>query len=278
VGANLLGPTIEYYLAAAPSGPVTIDILDSTGNTVNSYNSDAPVATAGGGRRGGGGFNPDAAMMVGRIEQNPGPAIARVTKNAGMNRFVWDVRHQNGLTVPPGPYTARLKAGSDTHSQSFNVLIDPRIAAEGVTVADLREQYEHNVRMRDMVQEVNRLAQRLQQAQARLKSATGAAADTAKAVEAVAWKVLTEPVRYGKPGLQEHIRYLAGMTANTDMKIGRDAIARHQVLRKELDAVKAEVDRALGPDRGTSAREPDSRLSLDTPRRNLRIRVPPLRR
>jgi hypothetical protein len=217
-------------------------------------------------------------MMVGRIEQNPGPAIARVTKNAGMNRFVWDVRHENGLTLPPGSYTARFKAGSDTRTETFNVLIDPRIADEGVTVADLREQYAHNVRMRDMVQEVNRLAQRLQQAQTRLKSATGAAADTAKAVEVVAWKVLTEPVRYGKPGLQEHVRYLAGMTANTDMKIGRDAIARYEVLRKELDAVRAEVDRALGPDRGAAVREPDNRLSLETPRRSLRIRLRPLRR
>jgi hypothetical protein len=37
------------------------------------------------------------------------------------------------------------------------------------------------------------------------------------------------------------------MTTGVDQKIGRDAIERHVVLRRELDAVKAEVDRVLGP-------------------------------
>jgi hypothetical protein len=57
---------------------------------------------------------------------------------------------------------------------------------------------------------------------------------------------MTEPVRYGKPGLQAHITYLAGMTANVDQKIGRDAIERYAVLKKELDEIRAEVERLLG--------------------------------
>ena len=32
------------------------------------------------------------------------------------------------------------------------------------------------------------------------------------------------------------------MTAGVDQKIGRDAIERYQVLKKELDALKAEVE------------------------------------
>ena len=54
-----------------------------------------------------------------------------------------------------------------------------------------------------------------------------------------------EGVRYNKPGLQAHIQYLAGMTTAVDQKIGRDAIARYQVLKKSLDALKAEADRIL---------------------------------
>ena len=53
-------------------------------------------------------------------------------------------------------------------------------------------------------------------------------------------------MRYGKPGLQAHITYLAGMTANVDQKIGRDAIERYAVLKREFDAVKAEADQLLG--------------------------------
>jgi hypothetical protein len=55
-----------------------------------------------------------------------------------------------------------------------------------------------------------------------------------------------EGIRYSKPGLQSHITYLASMTTATDQKIGRDAVERYQVLKKELDALKAEADRLLG--------------------------------
>src|SRR5206468_9261909 len=41
-GAAILGPTLSYYLPAAPTGPVRIEILDSAGKLVNSYSSDLP--------------------------------------------------------------------------------------------------------------------------------------------------------------------------------------------------------------------------------------------
>jgi hypothetical protein len=37
------------------------------------------------------------------------------------------------------------------------------------------------------------------------------------------------------------------MTANTDQKIGRDAIQRYEVVKKEYEALRAEADRILGP-------------------------------
>jgi hypothetical protein len=37
------------------------------------------------------------------------------------------------------------------------------------------------------------------------------------------------------------------MTANVDQKIGRDAVERYQVLKKELEELRVEVDRVLGP-------------------------------
>jgi hypothetical protein len=46
--------------------------------------------------------------------------------------------------------------------------------------------------------------------------------------------------------LQAHITYLSGMTARGDQKVGRDALARYQVLRKELDAAIVELNKALG--------------------------------
>jgi len=158
--------------------------------------------------------------------------------------MVWDVKNQAGVIVLPGQYQARVKIGAAVLTESFTVLIDPRVAEDGVTLADLQEQFEHNMRMRELVTGVNQLVTRVRDAQTKLRATAGA---DATAVNALAARLMTEPVRYGKPGLQAQITYLAGMTANIDQKIGRDAIERYQVLKKELEALRVEVDRVLGP-------------------------------
>ena len=247
VNPTALGPTIEYYLPSAPNGAVTVEILDAKGAVINSYNSDAPAPTGRGGRGGvvGAGEtqteDPDAAPT-----RRFGPPPPRVTKTAGLNRVVWDVRNKEGVTLPPGQYQARLKVGDKTSTEPFNVLIDPRVAEDGVTVADLQEQFEHNMRVRQLVTDVNQVAARVRDAQTKLRNASNTNGDNATILSAIAARLFTEPVRYGKPGLQAHITYLASMTTNVDQKIGRDAIERYAVLRKELDAIRAEVDRALG--------------------------------
>ena len=248
VNPTTLGPTIEYYLPSAPNGAVTVEILDAKGVVINSYNSDAPATAGRGGRGGGAGAgetqteDPDAAPAGRRF----GPPPPRVTKTAGLNRVVWDVKNREGVTLPPGQYQARLKVGDKTSTEPFNVLIDPRVAEDGVTVADLQEQFEHNMRVRQMVTDVNQIAARVRDAQTKLRNASTTSGDNATLLSAIAARLFTEPVRYGKPGLQAHITYLASMTANVDQKIGRDAIERYAVLRKDLDAIRAEVDRALG--------------------------------
>ncbi len=246
-GAEYLSPTLTYYLPSAPAGVVKVEILDSAGTLVNSYGSDAP-APAGGGRggRGGAAGDPDDLDAPGF---RSAAVVSRITKEAGINRFVWDLRHSSGITAPPGRYQARLTVGGGdlVRTVPFTLRIDPRVAEEGTTVADLREQFAHNLRMRALVSDVNQVVARVRATQSRLQGASGAAADTLTRVQAIAAKLLTEPVRYGKPGLQAHITYLSGMTNAVDQKIGRDAIARYQVLKLELAAVAAELDRVLGP-------------------------------
>ena len=236
--AAVLGPTIDYFLPSVPTGPLVIEIRDSTGTVINSYNSGTQPARRGGAGAGGGDAddpdNPSARRFV--------PASV-VTKNEGLNRFVWDLRHRSGPFVPPGRYEARIIVGDTTHTVIFNVLIDPRLAADDVTVADLKEQYEHNLRMRELVTAVNQLATRVRDAQRKMRESSGNG-ESAE-LNTIASKLFTEPVRYGKPGLQAHITYLASMTANTDQKIGRDAVERYEVLRKEFEKLKAEAERVL---------------------------------
>ncbi|HEU4933629.1 MAG TPA: hypothetical protein VFT48_16200, partial [Pyrinomonadaceae bacterium] len=254
VGPTVLGPVIDYYLPAAPTHAVVIEILDTKGAVLNSYNSETPVLRP---ARGGGGANMPGVGTAGP-ESQPDPDAAptrrflpspRVTKTAGINRFAWDVRNQSGVTLPPGQYQVRLKTGNTKLTQPFNVAIDPRVAADGVTVSDLQEQFEHNMRMRELVSSVNQLA-------TKVREAIGKSPNDPRLI-ALTGKLLTEPVRYGKPGLQAHITYLASMTSNVDQKIGRDAVERYQVLKKELDTLRAEADRIFGTNSSTVTDAPE---------------------
>jgi hypothetical protein len=279
VSANLYGPQVDYYLPSAPDGPVTIEILTASGELVNSYSSAGAPGGAGGrggrggrgggaaglqtgGARGAGGRGAGAAQGRGgqpmttsmpdpeqpRGGRGGGGGAPRVTTDVGMNRFVWNVQHQNGLAAPPGQYSVRLKVGAVVQMQPLRVLIDPNVAASGVTEADLVEQFEHNVRMRELVAAASQTVTRVRQARASMAGAAGADAQKAQRLQAIYETLVNTPegVRYNKPGLQAHISYLAGMTTGPDQKIGRDAIARYDVLKKELDAIRAELDRLLG--------------------------------
>ena len=248
VGPTALGPVVDYYLPPGSRHSVVIEILDSKGTVLNTYNSETPAMRQGRGGSGAAESDPDAGPAR---RATPPPVV---TKVAGLNRFAWDVRNQQGVTLPPNQYQVRLKYGNARLTQPFKVLIDPRVAADGVTVADLQEQFEHNMRMRELVSGVNQLATRVRDA---LRNADSSDANIVKRVNAIAAKLLTEPVRYGKPGLQPHVVYLASMTANVDQKIGRDALDRYEVLKKEFDALRAEVDQVLGSNSSTTPSTPE---------------------
>ena len=174
-----------------------------------------------------------------------------------MHRFTWDLRYPgpwqsdarpegpNGPMAVPGQYAVRLTVGSWNSTQPLTVSEDPRVTKDGVTIADLREQFEHNMRVRDLVTDVNKTVARVRAAQTKLRGATGSAAETLAKLNELASHLITPAIRYSKPELQTHITYLYGMTNTADQKIGGDAIERYGVLRKELGQRIAELDKIL---------------------------------
>jgi len=176
-----------------------------------------------------------------------GGPMNTVSNNVGFNRFTWSVAHNSGLGSPPGEYRVRVTAGANSKTVPMTVRIDPRLAAEGLTAADIKEQFDHNMRVRELVTEVNAAVARTRAVETRMKNPTGASLDTLNKVRAVSEQLLTAPVRYGKPGLQAHISYLNGMTSRVDQKVGRDALARYTTLRTEFEVLKKQLDAAIGP-------------------------------
>ena len=247
------GAQIDYYLASAATGDVTLEILDGAGKVVRAFSSAAPA----GGAQPGVVALPDEEEGAGGRGGRGGGA-ARLDKSGGMRRFTWDLRYPgplsgdgvaggNGPVAVPGTYAVRLKAGAFTQTQPLTIAEDPRVLRDGVTLEDLRAQFAHNMRVRDLVSDVNKTVARVRTAQQRLRGAGGGDAEKLAKLNELASHLITPTVRYSKPELQTHITYLYSMTNTADQKIGKDAIERHAVLKTQLEARKKELDRILGP-------------------------------
>ena len=135
------GAIIDYSLGHT-TGPVVLEILDSTGKLVRRYSSQDK--------------SPFTEEQL-RKELNVPTYWVRppqiLSAEPGMHRFVWDMRcsppkvleheysiaaiYRNtprgplGAPVLPGRYTVQLKANGRTYTQPLTVIMDPRIKTTG---------------------------------------------------------------------------------------------------------------------------------------------------
>ncbi len=147
------GAIIDYYLKNNVSGPVTLEILASTGRVMRKFSSADPV---------------EPVRDVGnwpaywfRPPQVP-------STKAGLNRYTWDLHWAPpagaGCTLPisatphntkcepegpwahPGQYVAKLTVDGQSYTQTFTVRMDPRVK----TPADaLAQQYALSLKLYD---------------------------------------------------------------------------------------------------------------------------------
>jgi photosystem II stability/assembly factor-like uncharacterized protein len=244
------GATIYYYLADAPSGELTIEILDSSGSVVREFRGQRPrtgeAAREQAGMPGAGAFRSGAS--------SPAPVAA-----AGMHRFIWDMRYPGarspatgragggGPMVPPGAYQVRLTVGDWSQTEPFELLIDPRVAADGVTLADLTEQAHLGLLVRDAISDSRAAVGRLESARQALEGKTdGASRRTDERLAEIQQRLMTGPVRYDMPMVADQLEYLDGMIDRADQKVGRDGFERYEELRGALDAIIADLDEVLG--------------------------------
>ena len=244
------GAMIDYWLAPGATSPVTIEILDGAGKLIRRFSTESRVDTS-------------SVPVMDSLPRLEG-ATPRLTRNSGVNRFIWDLRYagpwdsnprdrgRGGPLALPGKYVVRLRSGAVSNTRSLLVRADPRIARDGVTFDVLRQQLAHNLRVRDLVTEVNVAVAQLESARRRapIGSAPRLRLDSLERL------LVTPPVRYSRPGLQAHIQYLYSAMNGADQKLSRDAVERHRTLRREFDVVKKELDAELrknGTDRRAAA-------------------------
>ncbi len=143
----------ETKKPAADEPPkITLEILDSSGKVIRKYPKKQESGEGGGEEedffsRGGGATNLPA--------------------DAGLNRFVWDLRYESATAVPhaplwggstegpealPGTYQARLTVLGKTYTAPLEIKPDPRLK---VTHDDLAKQFDLLLKIRDKVTETD---------------------------------------------------------------------------------------------------------------------------
>ncbi|MGE0454351.1 MAG: hypothetical protein AB7O37_16415 [Vicinamibacteria bacterium] len=229
------GAIVDYVLPAGATD-VRLELLDAAGRTVRAF---TPGAT---------GAGVDAAQGMRQPGRRAGSS--ELPAGAGHGRFVWDLRHEgvpgssgrgsDGPFVAPGEYQVRLSVGSRTLTQPLRVKPDPRLAADGVTEADLREQEALNLRIREAIARARRLAARVDAERDRRRAAGEPSSADLDVLRA---RLVTAGGAYPQPMLIDQLQNLYRMTTGADQKLGREAFRRLDELAGRLAGEEQAAER-----------------------------------
>jgi photosystem II stability/assembly factor-like uncharacterized protein len=248
---------IDYVLPGGFTGPLSLEIRDSTGRVVRTVAAGGgPSQRAGGGRGEIGGDPDDPDMRAGR---GRGGAASVLSVRPGHNRFSWDYRWSNGGPLAaPGKYTATLKAGAGEETRSFEVLVDPGVIKDGTTVIDLVEQQNFLLALRDTIGEAAQLRTRLQAAMqtagVQAAPSPGPGESTTQLVQALQksgtpaaklqslWaRLVSAPGTYEQPMLIDQLNSISRVESAADQKVGGESRRRLADLTKELKSIQSEL-------------------------------------
>jgi photosystem II stability/assembly factor-like uncharacterized protein len=254
---------IDYIVPAGFTGAASLEITDAAGRVVRTVT--AAAGRQGGGRGAGAGQaatasgDPDDPDM--RIGQRGRGGASSLTLRPGHNRFMWDYRWANGGPMAaPGKYTATLKAGETTDAKSFEVIVDPGVIKDGTTAADLVEQQNFLLQLRQTINEATSTRQQLQAAMQKAgvqpAPAPAAGESTTQLLETLAkspapgaklqalWaRLVSAPGTYQQPMLLDQLNSINRVESGADQKIGAESKRRYDDLVKELKAIQAELSR-----------------------------------
>jgi photosystem II stability/assembly factor-like uncharacterized protein len=181
------GAMIDYWLKAAASGPVIVEIVDtSSGRVVRHFSStDKPEPVD------------DKKLNVPTYWLRPTRTLSAAP---GMHRFIWDLtypapdvlsheypisaiyhdtpRYPLGATVLPGPYKVMLTVGGKSYTQTLNIRMDPRVKT---SPEDLSQRFDLDRKIADALHQDYEALQQVRSLRSQLKSLTGHGPDAKSA-------------------------------------------------------------------------------------------------
>ncbi len=132
------GALVNYYLERKPENEIRLEFTEAGGQVIRAFSSQSD----------------DEGL--------------KAPSDAGMNRFVWDMRYppprkvpddkstedevKFGPLAPPGTYQVRLTVDGVSSTESFEILKDPRVSTPQ---EDLQAQFDLLIRIRDKLSETH---------------------------------------------------------------------------------------------------------------------------
>jgi photosystem II stability/assembly factor-like uncharacterized protein len=198
------GAVIDYSLASAASGSVTLEVLDAEGKVVRRYSSaDPPEQTP-------------AELEKELIPHYWLREAKTLSAEPGMHRWIWDLRYAApasttheypiaavphatsryplGPLVLPGEYTVRLTANGQSHRAPLAIKMDPRVKT---SVADLQKQLALETQLVSAMEEGARAVSQArsvrEQVEKLAKSAKEPSADSIEELEKAISALLSAP-------------------------------------------------------------------------------------
>ena len=238
------GAMIDYFLAKDMTGPVTIEIKDSKGESVRKYSS-ADVS-------------PEADPAKLRIPNYWIRPPQSLSTKMGMHRFLWDI-HYTPVTdvepefpisatfrntapkatspwVAPGSYTVVLTAEGKNFIQPLTVKMDPRVKA---SAADLQEQfdlswqlYQLRLKLAPIGKKFDDVAEQL----TKLKARAAERPDVTQKLEGFSQTLMKFGPPYPRPGAPPSLFVLESVTRLFDEIQGADAAPTAAVKAATADA------------------------------------------
>jgi len=228
---------IDYYLPEEFKNSVQLEIVDANKKSIVTIVSDSTQLKS----------STEEVEDMG-LSMTFKYVDAKLETKKGINRFPWDLKQQgawsdkkarsfkNGPLVSPGVYTAKLTVGKETITQTFEVLIDPRLEMEGVSNATIKEQLAFENKVISLLTEARKLQADLE---AQLKNSKSV--EKKQTIEKALKELKSDEGAYPQPMLVDQISYLSYIVGDSDKEIGKDAKDRYAELITQLNKLKSEV-------------------------------------
>lgn len=169
------GAILYYAFNPAPTLRVSLEILDSDGNMIRTY-SDAEKE---------GSETPPKRPDLEPPQEN-------LPTEAGLNRFIWNLRYEGPRELPgevgtklrnrgplalPGEYTVRLKLGASPLTAPMEVKPDPRVK---VPLSDLTKRFDLSLKVRDQLSELHQTVDEIRKVREQLRDSKGRSGNEAR--------------------------------------------------------------------------------------------------